>query len=511
MSLQIKFLGLLAVLAVAVGMTTGVSLWAFRELERELADPLQTTQQIMQGLHRTKRGVEDQSAAIGYIRGSGAFDDLQTDPHSPANRALFESAWVVSDLNLAELEAMPAYRLKVGLGASRNLRQRAADTKNLGADWFSGSGSSGSELALELAQTHELIERMEGRIIEDAALTMNFGKDLRQRVLVVLGLAMSLALACVLLGVLFVRRWVLAPVAELRIATAMFGQGRLGHRIPVRARDEIGSLSAEVNQMAGTIEQMQRELVDRERLAAVGEMLGRIVHNVRTPLAGIRSLAETTRDELPDSSDLRPIQSRIVATVDRFEIWLRKLVRATTPLRLECTDNDVTSWLTEALESQHAACEGRGIDLVADILGAPSRARFDAQHLEHALASVVSNAVEASEPGDVVRVNTRLGPDGKSWTIEVSDEGAGIATNNLDRIFIPTFTTKPTGTGIGLASALAIAKAHRGTIRAENRPDGAQGVAGAVFLIELPLDAGVGMANTGREGSANGHDSGHRG
>ncbi len=498
MSLQIKFLVLLAALALAVGMSIGVSLWSLRVLERELADPLQSTQQVMQGLFLAKRGLGDQAGALGYLRGLAAPAGTEGEALEQGRRERFERASEVVATNLDTLESLDSYRVRSGPSVSRNLRARAERTRELGRRWFDGARDVEDELAFEIAQTHELIERMEGRLIEDTALTADFGKDLRQRVLVVMAFAAALAVSCVLLGVLFVRRWVIAPVAELRVATAMFAQGRLDHRIPVRGRDELGRLSAEVNQMAGAVEQMQRERVERERLAAVGEMLRRIVHNVRSPLAGIRSLAETTRDELPEASDLRPIQGRIVSTVDRFEVWLRELLRATAPLSLEFSEHDVSVWAPGALESQHAAGEGRGVRLETDLVEAPPSARFDGRHLEHALVAVVANAIEASDRGSTVRVRVLSDQEAGSWTIEVSDEGSGIDPEILDRIFTPSFTTKATGTGIGLASAQAVVRGHGGSIRAENRVDEARDVTGAVFCISLPLDAGVGLANTGQ-------------
>ncbi|MBL4790043.1 MAG: hypothetical protein JKY60_13725, partial [Kordiimonadaceae bacterium] len=87
--------------------------------------------------------------------------------------------------------------------------------------------------------------------------------------------------------------------------------------------------------MASLIKAMQDERVERERLAAMGEMAQRTVHNLRTPLAGIRALAEITKSELDEGSELGEMQDRIMASVDRFEIWLQGMLRVSSPMALD--------------------------------------------------------------------------------------------------------------------------------------------------------------------------------
>jgi len=94
---------------------------------------------------------------------------------------------------------------------------------------------------------------------------------------------------------------------------------------------QLAQLASEVNHMAHMVKTLQDERVESERLAAVGSMVRRIAHNIRNPLAGIRGLAEITRNELAQDEELRENQTRIVAAVDRFERWLKQLLDATRP------------------------------------------------------------------------------------------------------------------------------------------------------------------------------------
>jgi signal transduction histidine kinase len=96
----------------------------------------------------------------------------------------------------------------------------------------------------------------------------------------------------------------------------------------------LGQLAEEVNEMSATVVAIQTQLVEQERLAAAGEMVTRLAHNIRNPLAGIRGLAEATTALHPEDIELVGCQQRITDTVDRFEKWLRDLQQSVTPLKL---------------------------------------------------------------------------------------------------------------------------------------------------------------------------------
>src|SRR5690606_35072792 len=126
----------------------------------------------------------------------------------------------------------------------------------------------------------------------------------------------------------------------------------------------------------------------RERLAAIGDMTRRIVHNIRSPLNGVRMLAELTRMDLPEPSPLRENQDRIVSTVDRFEAWIGELPTLTRPLELTLRPRDAGAWAAGALETLRPAAEARGcaLQFAAE---APVEASFDAPRLEQALVALV--------------------------------------------------------------------------------------------------------------------------
>jgi signal transduction histidine kinase len=241
-------------------------------------------------------------------------------------------------------------------------------------------------------------------------------------------------------------------------------------------------LSREINHTAAMVKALQDERVERERLAAIGQMVQRIAHNLRNPLSGIRGMAELTLDDLPPGSGLRLKQERIISAVDKFEGWLSQLLRVTKPLDIRPRRADPRRWIAGVVEAHQAMAAAKGVRLELDIADAPERATFDPEHLEHALVAIVTNAVQAT-PRDS-RVTVRLAREGHEWLIEVKDQGPGVPEEFREQVFRPYFTTKRDGNGIGLAVARFVIHAHGGTVMVEAAVDGDSG---ALFRVRLPL------------------------
>jgi signal transduction histidine kinase len=316
-----------------------------------------------------------------------------------------------------------------------------------------------------------------------------FFDRLRALVLIILIVSVTGAGAIAVLMSMFIRRWVLVPLEILREGAERLGRGDFEHRIPVTARDEFGRLGDEFNEMAGLIKAMQDERVERERMAAMGEMARRIVHNLRTPLAGIRNLAETTRSELEPGSDLIGVQDRIMSSVDRFEGWLSEMLRASSPIELDPRPFSPRAIVGSVVESHVDAARARGLTIRADLDGLPEEAVGDPAHIEHALTALVSNAVEFGPHGSEVRIEGGCG--GGYWSVRVVDSGPGVPEDLRAAIFRPYFTTRQGGTGIGLALVKRVADQHGGTITVRSPVDADSGV-GTAFELRLPTGAGDG-------------------
>lgn len=132
------------------------------------------------------------------------------------------------------------------------------------------------------------------------------------------------------------------------------------------------------------------------------------------------------------------------------------------------------------------------VELRVDMNGAPDEVMIDPRHMEQAVVALISNAIEASPAGGVVRIETGM-DNGACWRLAVSDQGAGVPEDLRGSIFKPYFTTKADGNGIGLAVAQQVAKAHGGQLDLDNPParrsEGkfpGSGGRGATFVLRLP-------------------------
>jgi signal transduction histidine kinase len=271
------------------------------------------------------------------------------------------------------------------------------------------------------------------------------------------------------LGLLSMRKWVVQPVAKLREATWRIAQGDFDYRLPINSGDELGRLAGEVNHMCSTIRDMQRRLIEQERLAAAGEMFARLAHNIRNPLAGIRALAEATVQQRPEPDEAVECQLRIIKTVDRFEKWLRDMQQSVSPMTLNLQPVAITEPVESVATALGPLFHRRGVSLSVQIEPGMPPVLIDSAHFEQGLAALVTNAIQASTPGQEVRIAASAVPEGEDkWKIVVEDTGAGISPEIRDKIFLPCFTTKPDGNGLGLAFANKVVKIHGGELTFES-------------------------------------------
>ena len=225
------------------------------------------------------------------------------------------------------------------------------------------------------------------------------------------------------------------------------------------------------------IQDQHERLSKAETMAAVGELASSVAHNIRNPLASIRSSAELALEMAgaPTGEQARDI----MAGVDRIEEWLRDLVGfahvdSVPRARVDAAHLMQHSFDKFAQEFQHCGIQG-------EVLADGQRASVDADRalLGHVLHILISNAIEATARGG--RVTGHVRTAGGKVEIRIADTGRGIAPEHMDKLFGLFFTTKPRGLGIGLVLAHRAVTRFGGSIRADSAPG-----MGAAFIIELP-------------------------
>ena len=193
-----------------------------------------------------------------------------------------------------------------------------------------------------------------------------------------------------------------------------------------------------------------------------------IWHELNNSLAPIKSVIETSRDALaagsPDAAEREELVHNLALVAERAESLRRFLSRYSELARMPeptIAEANAASILRQVAAVQPA---GRVQFAAADGVGL----RGDADQIQQALINLVRNAVEATpEGGPPVQLRALRGRD--SVVFEVEDSGPGVA--NPDNLFVPFFTTKPGGSGIGLVLARQVAEAHGGTLTLRNRED----------------------------------------
>lgn len=485
MRLRTKLSIVLALLVTTLVANVGLSVWSIRFLEKELALPLRSMESVMQRLYTIKRTGERELDLVWQ-----AMEEPQNIEVAQAFSELNEIE-SQNEVKLRELEALPSVMLRSGISTIENLRARTEQIGQANALWLEFPSRENGRALIDLIDTrHELIERIEGRMLEDSRLAADFGQGLKTRVYSILLVTLVGALAIGLLMVMFIRRWVFSPIEEFRGGALRMAQGDFSQPIKVHSKDELGQLSSEFNRMGMLIQEMQEQRVEQARLAAMGEMAQRTVHNLRTPLAGIRALSETTLDELEPESDLRDLQNRIISTIDRFEGWLKEMLRASTPLELNVDELNPQNLVESVVDAHRSAAESKGMTIELTCDSVPEMVVGDAYHLEHAITAILSNAIEfALSPSSIhVHLGQRTDNHGRYWTLRVANQGPMISADLHRAIFRPYFTTRPTGTGIGLAMCHRVISQHLGRIEVESPLDGAQQT-GCAFLLVIPVNS----------------------
>jgi signal transduction histidine kinase len=268
---------------------------------------------------------------------------------------------------------------------------------------------------------------------------------------------------------------------------------------PVTASD-IGFLTLLANQAALAIEnsrlysnlqeintqllQTQNRLIQSEKLAALGEVVASITHEIKNPLVSIGGFARRLDRNLQENSPEKKYMRILIKEVQRLENILNETLAFSKEASVPSGHHDLNRIIEDTLSILDGEFQERHISVGKELAQNLPPLSSDSQRMKQVFLNLFVNAIQAiGQDGNLV-VKTSLQRQGESDVIqvEVTDTGGGIQLEILDNIFNPFFTTKQDGTGLGLAIAHKIISQHRGEIEVINHP----GV-GATFLIRVPL------------------------
>lgn len=225
--------------------------------------------------------------------------------------------------------------------------------------------------------------------------------------------------------------------------------------------------------------ELQKQLIQKERLAAIGELAGGVAHEIRNPLAGIDGALTMLAREIPADDESQETMSEIQRQIRRMERLVSDLLTYARPEHLHPERTDVHAILKQAVESIRILPNIPRAEAVLDFDRHLPNVFADPRELEHAFENLILNACQAIDEGGKVEVRTKVVDD--TVNISISDCGAGIDPEVLPRIFEPFFTTKARGTGLGLPLVSRAIENNGGEVTVRSAP----GV-GTTFEIYLP-------------------------
>jgi PAS domain S-box-containing protein len=233
-----------------------------------------------------------------------------------------------------------------------------------------------------------------------------------------------------------------------------------------------------------SIESINTQLQVSERLAAVGRITAGVAHEVKNPLNSMRLWLENLKESLPPETDGAAQQAVNVldAEIDRLDAVVKRFLDFSRPMDVRLEPTQLSDLLQEVMEVAQPELQRAKVELAQLIpIGVPE-AFVDRALLKQAVLNLVLNAVEAMPHGGLLQLT--LTRRGDMAEITVGDTGKGIPLENRQKIFQLFFTTRPGGSGIGLASTFRIVQLHNGSIDFTSEVG-----RGTTFRIELPLAA----------------------
>ena len=286
-------------------------------------------------------------------------------------------------------------------------------------------------------------------------------------------------------GMLTLARTVDAPYTESELRGAeVLGVQMASLLERARLYDEASQLYIDLKKSYDDLARAQAELVRHERLAALGELAAVMAHEVRNPLGVIFNSLTTLKRLLHPTGDAEMLLTMVGEEADRLNRIVADLLDFARPYELTKKPIAIEPIIASAIDAATKSINTPQVKVVTEIEGPLPLFPVDAHFVRQGLVNLLVNAVQAMPKGGTVTVRAAVdGEAPNSWlVIDVSDEGVGLTPRAAEKMFQPFFTTKATGTGLGLAVVKRIVDAHLGEVSASVNQSGH----GTTFRCRFP-------------------------
>jgi signal transduction histidine kinase len=248
-----------------------------------------------------------------------------------------------------------------------------------------------------------------------------------------------------------------------------------------RSKRDHATIERQLRELAAA----QREIVQQEKLAAIGRVAAGVAHEVRNPLGVIRASASMVQESFEENEDPFRACEFICEEIDRLNSLITALLTFSRPTELKRKTISIQGMVERALMLASDDLQSRHIELRREDPPSLPELSADPDLVSQVVYGLVSNASESLGDGGCIAVRTAGVPG--ALRVEVADSGPGVESDVAPHVFEPFFTTKATGTGLGLPMAERITHAHGGRLEIVQGAGAGPGGRGACFRLELPI------------------------
>ncbi len=298
----------------------------------------------------------------------------------------------------------------------------------------------------------------------------------------------SAGLAC-LAGLIFyfLSRSMVRPVTQLAQVARQVARGDMELRVQPGGLPETRDLAVAFNSMLDSLkwnrdalEDAYQEIIQQTTLAEMGKFSLMVAHEVKNPLSIIKSSLDVLKSD-PAVSCNETVVFYMEDEIRRLNRLIEDFLAFARPGRPCFRQVDVSALIGEIVEKFQLQKADSEVEIRSEIPPQLYHGNMDPDMFSRVITNILKNALEAN--GDKGEVLIKVSGENETLRIDVEDLGDGIDKYNIDKLFEPFFTTRSKGTGLGLAYALQVVKAHNGTITARNRSE-----RGACFSVKIPLN-----------------------
>ncbi|MFA5337468.1 MAG: ATP-binding protein [Candidatus Omnitrophota bacterium] len=233
--------------------------------------------------------------------------------------------------------------------------------------------------------------------------------------------------------------------------------------------------------LADELQKAQEELKRAERLKAVGTLAAGMAHEIKNPLTGIKTFTEYLPAKQDEPGFIDKFHKIVSMEVDKINSIVQQLLDFSKPKPLQLKEVNIHQIIDQTLSLLSNSLIKYKITLVRDYDSSLPLLSVDPNQMQQVFCNLFINAIDAMKTGGELSVNTKA--ESNYLEITISDTGKGIAQKDMEHIFDPFYTTKETGTGLGMSIIYGIIKEHKGSVEVESGEN-----KGTSFIIKLPLN-----------------------